>query len=73
VLSLIGTVAGLGLGLQAGLAGFGNTDADTLGQNLNDRFGFVIVSGLLAIAAAIVFLMLVRQLAARHMRAIGEA
>jgi hypothetical protein len=33
----------------------------------------VVVSGLLTLAAAVTFLMLVRQLAARHMRAIGEA
>ena len=72
VLGLLGTAVGLTLGLQAGLGGFGNTDTETLGQNLSDRFGFVVVSGVLTLAAAATFLVLVRQLAARHMRAIGE-
>ncbi|MEY4173710.1 MAG: hypothetical protein RI900_875 [Actinomycetota bacterium] len=73
VLGLVGTLVGLGLGLQAGLAGFGGTDSDALGENLTDRFGFVLASGVITIAVAVVFLVLVRQLAARHMRAIGEA
>jgi hypothetical protein len=73
VLGLLGTAVGLALGVRAGVAGFGDTDPEALGQNLNDRFGFVVVSGLLTLAAAVTFLMLVRQLAARHMRAIGEA
>ncbi|MFM7686941.1 MAG: hypothetical protein ACKPDI_13600 [Actinomycetota bacterium] len=72
VLGLLGTAVGLTLGLQAGFGGFGNTDTSTLGQNLSDRFGFVVVSGVLTLAAAATFLVLVRRLAARHMRAIGE-
>lgn len=72
VLGVVGTLVGLGLGLQAGLAGFGNTDAEALGENLSDKFGFVVVSGLLTLAAAVVFLLMIRQLAARHMRATGE-
>jgi len=72
-LGLVATVVGLGLGLQAGLAGFGNTDTESLGQNLSDKFGFVVVSGLLTLVASVVFLLMIRQLAARHMRAIGEA
>lgn len=73
VLGLVGTAVGLGLGLRSGLAGFADTNTDTLSENLADRFGLLLLSGLLTAATSVVFLLLVRQLATRHMRATGEA
>jgi hypothetical protein len=41
-------------------------------KNLTDKFGFVLASGALQVAVSVVFIMLVRQLAARHMQATHE-
>lgn len=73
-LGLAGTVAGIAGGIAAGFNGVrvsGNSDKD-LAKQFSDRIASVTVSGLLSIAAAVVFIMIVRQLSARHMAATRE-
>lgn len=50
-----------------------NNSSKTVAERLTDRFGFVVIAGAVGIATAVVFIMLVRQLAERHMKAIQEA
>ena len=72
-LTLAGVAAGVALGLTS-VGGIGSRGSNTdLAENLNDKLGIVILAGLLQVAAAAVFVMLVRQLAARHMKATREA
>lgn len=71
------TLAGVGTGIALGVTSFGGvggsgSDAD-LASNLSDKLGFVVLSGVLSVAGAAVFVMLVRQLGARHMKATREA
>jgi hypothetical protein len=71
-ITLSGVVAGVALGLT-GVGGFGGRSNNTdLAENLDGKLGIVVLAGLLSVAGAAVFLMLVRQLAARHMNATRE-
>ena len=71
--TLASVVLGIGLGLS-GIGGIGTrANNDDLAKNLDDKLGLVIGSGVLAIGGAVVFIMLVRQLGARHMKATREA
>jgi hypothetical protein len=49
-----------------------NSDA-TIAKQLDDRLGVVIAAGALSIITSLIFLTLIRQLAARHMQATREA
>lgn len=72
-ITLGSVVLGVALGLS-GIGGIGTrANNDDLANNLNDKLGLLIGSGVIAIAGAVVFIMLVRQLAARHMQATREA
>lgn len=71
------TLGSVAIGVALGLSGIGGigtrANNDDLAENLNDKLGFVVGSGALTIVTAVVFIMLVRQLAARHMKATREA
>jgi hypothetical protein len=72
-ITLGSVVLGVALGVS-GFNGFGTrTNSTDFANNLNDKLGFVVVAGALSIAGAVVFIMLVRQLATRHMKATREA
>ena len=74
------TLAGGAVSIAAGTAAnnFGNirignqSDVD-FAESLSDQFALVALSGVLGIAASLVFIMYVRQVSARHMRATREA
>lgn len=72
-LTLSAAVAGIGLGIGSAFTQFGSAD-DTadLAEQFRDQVGLTVVSGLLTLAASVVFLMFVRQIAERHMRATNE-
>jgi Domain of unknown function (DUF4328) len=73
VLTLLTVAVGFAVGVGAGIAGFNRSNANDVAENLTDKFGIVLASGALQLALAVVFIMLVRQLAARHMQATREA
>ncbi len=73
VLSLGGIAAGLAGGVRQ-FGGFRTSGSATdLAKDLSDRLTVVSLSGVLSIAAAIVLIMFVRQLSARHVKVTGEA
>lgn len=71
------TLGSVGLGIALGINGISGistgSNRDDLAENLSDKLGFVVGSGVIAIAGGVVFIMLVRQLAARHMKSTREA
>ncbi|MEQ1702628.1 MAG: hypothetical protein ABMA25_21165 [Ilumatobacteraceae bacterium] len=72
-ITLGSVVLGVALGVS-GINGIGtNTNSEDFAKNLDDKLGFVVGAGALGIASAVVFIMLVRQLGARHMKATREA
>lgn len=74
VLTLSGVAASISLGIASSVNPVGTTESSTdLAENINDRLPFIALSGVLTIAAAAVFIMFVRQLAARHMQATRES
>ena len=75
-LTLAGVAAGIGLGVAN--SGFttiriNNQSNVDLAETLEDQFALIALSGALGIAASVVFIMYVRQVAARHMKATREA
>jgi hypothetical protein len=64
---------GFAVGIGAGIAGFNQSNSTDVAKNLTDKFGVVLASGALTIALGVVFIMLVRQLAERHMQSTREA
>lgn len=73
VLTLLSVVVGLGVGVGSAFGGFGRSNSETVAKNLVDKLGVVVASGGLQIAVAVVFIVLVRQLSARHMASTREA
>ena len=73
-LTLATIAAGISLGI-AGAVGPVRTSGSTtdLAENISDRIGYIALSGILTLAAAGVFIVFVRQLAARHMEATRES
>lgn len=71
------TLASVGAAVTLGITGaFGfqtGGNSNDLAENLNDRLGIVVLSGLLTVVTSAVFLIFVRQLSARHMAATREA
>ncbi|HAN35080.1 MAG TPA: hypothetical protein DCQ52_06415 [Acidimicrobiaceae bacterium] len=73
-LSLAGIAAGVSLGLSGSVGGVRTTvSTKDLAENLDDKLLFIAASGLLSLAASAVFIVFVRQLSARHMRATRES
>lgn len=74
VLTLATVAAALSLGISNSFGPVRTTGSSSdLAANISDKLGFVALSGVLTIAAAGVFIMFVRQLAARHMQATRES
>lgn len=72
-LTIAGTAVGLALGVSGAFGGIKvGTDSTQLADQLSGRFGILALSGLFTIAASVAFILMIRQLAARHMRATGE-
>jgi hypothetical protein len=73
-MTLASVAAGLALGVSGAVGPVRTSDSSTdLAKNLSDKLGFVVLAGLLSLASAVVFIMIVRQLAARHMQATRES
>jgi len=72
VLTLASVAAGFGLGVGNAVFSFRSGSNNTVATNLSDKFGLVVVVGIIQLATLVVFLQLVRQLSARHMRATKE-
>jgi hypothetical protein len=72
VLTLTSIAVGFAVGVGAGFAGLSQNNANDVAKNLTDKFAIVLASGALQLAVSVVFIMLVRQLAARHMQATRE-
>ncbi len=73
VLTLVSVAVGFAVGIGAGIAGFNQSNSTDVAKNLTDKFGIVLASGALQIALGVVFIMLVRQLSARHMQSTRES
>jgi hypothetical protein len=73
VLTLLSTVFGLGVGAASAVLRIGSTSSSDLGKSLDNSFGWLLLSGLLSAAATVALMLLVRQLAERHMQATREA
>ena len=73
---LVLSLGGIAAGIAGGVRQFGgirtSNKAPDLAKDIADQIAVLSLSGVLAAAAAIVFIMFVRQLSARHMKAIGE-
>ncbi len=76
VAHLVATLGAVVLGFALGAAGavsvIRNNGSSDIADNLSDRFGIVLGAGVLQIVVSVIFIQLVRQLAARHMKAIAE-
>lgn len=72
-LGLASVATGLILGANRIFNQFNSSNDNTdIAEQLRDQLPMIIISSLLAIAASAVFVMIIRQMSARHMRAIGE-
>ncbi len=71
--SLLTVVASLGLGIGTALVRINRSSDESFAEQLDSRFGYVVIAGVLSIITAAIFVGLVRQLAARHMQATREA
>ncbi|MFZ4720431.1 MAG: DUF4328 domain-containing protein [Ilumatobacteraceae bacterium] len=73
VATLVAVVGGLFLGAAGAISVIRQNSSNDVADNLSDRFGLVLLSGVLSLVVSVIFIQLVRQLAARHMKVIGEA
>lgn len=74
VLTLATVAAGLALGISGSFGPIRTSGSSTdLAENISDKIGYIALSGVLTLAAAGVFIVFVRQLAARHMQATRES
>jgi len=72
-LTLAATAVSIGLGVGRAFIQFGSgSDTTDLAEQFKDQVAISVISGLFTIAATAVFIMFVRQLAARHMRTTAE-
>ena len=73
---LVLSLGAIAAGVASGVNQFGgirtSNKAEDLAEDLADQLAVISLSGLLTAAAAAVFIVVVRQLSARHMKAIGE-
>jgi hypothetical protein len=73
VASLVAVALGFGLGIAGAVSVIRTNSGNDVADNLSDRFLFVILAGLMQLVVSVIFIKLVRELAARHMKSIGEA
>lgn len=72
VSTLLTVVVGGALGVGNALTRINRNSDVTIARQLDNRFGFVVAAGVLSVISAVIFLMLIRQLSARHMQATRE-
>lgn len=73
VLMIAQIVLAVASGIQS-INGFNfGTNSFDVAESLTDRLPFVVAAGLAQLAAAVLLIMIIRQLSARHMAATGEA
>jgi hypothetical protein len=73
VLTLSSVIVGLSLGVASGFTTIRTGSSTDAAKNLAGKLGVVAVTGVLQIVASVVFIMIVRQLSARHMQATRES
>lgn len=73
VATLVAVVLGFALGAAGAVSIINSDGSGDIADNLSTRFPMVIAAGLLQVVVLVIFRQLVRQLADRHMKAIGEA
>jgi len=74
VLTLATVATALSLGFSGSVSPVRTTGSSSdLAKNISDKLPFIALSGVLTLVAAAVFIMFVRQLAARHMQATRES
>ena len=70
-------LAPIPLAIAQGLSDFSartfNGDTDTLAEAIDDRFTITLVTSLVAAAAAVAYIIMVRQLSGRHRQLTGES
>ncbi len=70
-------LAPIPLAIAQGLSEFSartfNGDTDTLAEAIDDRFAITLVTSLVAAAAAVAYIVMVRQLSRRHRQLTGES
>ncbi len=72
IVSLLTVIVGAGLGIGNAVARISRNSNETIAKQLDSRIGLVVAAGVLSLISAVVFLTLIRQLSARHMRSIRE-
>ena len=72
VVGLLATVVSIAAGIGSGFAAINTNGSRDIADNLADRLGLVLLTSALQIGVAVVFLMLVKALSVRHMKAIHE-
>jgi hypothetical protein len=73
VANLLTVVVAGGLGVGNAFTRVSTNSDSTIAKQLDDRLPLVIAAGVMSIITALIFLGLIRQLAARHMQATREA
>jgi Domain of unknown function (DUF4328) len=71
--ALVTIGASLALGVSSAIVRVNRGSNTTLAKQLDTQIGYVVSAGALGIVAAIAFVILIRQLSARHMQATREA
>lgn len=71
--TLVTIGSSLALGVANAVTRINRGSNSTLAKQLDTQIGFVVAAGALGIVSAIAFVMLIRQLSARHMQATREA
>ncbi len=72
IVSLLTVIVAAGLGIGNAVTRISRNSNATIAKQLDSRIAFVIGAGVLSIVSAVVFLSLIRQLSARHMRSTRE-
>ena len=71
--NLLTVIVAGGLGVSNALTRVNSNSDATIAKQLDNQLGLVIAAGALSVVASLIFLMLIRQLAARHMQATRES
>jgi lysylphosphatidylglycerol synthetase-like protein (DUF2156 family) len=73
VASLVAVIAGFSISAGTSVGNFADNQAENLAEQLRDQLGLTLAVGVLQVAVAVIFLVIVRQLTERHMRSTGES
>ena len=72
-MNLLTVIVAGGLGVSNAVTRVNSNSDATIAKQLDNQLGLVIAAGALSVVASLIFLMLIRQLAARHMQATRES